>query len=51
MFQEIGTREPRTFDEWGIADGIFIDSKLATWGPPLSLEKLKRMIAKRVQRL
>ena len=50
-FQEIDTTDPRNFDEWGIADGIFIDGKLANWGPPLSYDKLRRLIEKRVQRL
>lgn len=51
VFQEIDTTDPQTFEEWGVADGVFIDGKLANWGPPLSYEKLRKLIEKRVRRL
>jgi hypothetical protein len=50
-FEEIDTTDPKTFEEWGIADGVFIDGKLANWGPPLSEDKLKKLIEKRVRKL
>lgn len=50
VFQEIDTSEAETFAEWGIADGVFIDGRLANWGPPLSFDKLKRMIEQRIRR-
>lgn len=51
VFREIDTTDPQTFAEWGISDGVFIDGKLANWGPPLSTDKLRKLIAKRVKRL
>lgn len=51
VFEEIDTTDPQTFEEWGIADGVFIDGKLANWGPPLSYDKLRKLIEKRVKRL
>ena len=51
VFQEIDTTNPQTFEEWGIADGVFIDGKLVNWGPPLSYEKLRKLIEKRVKHL
>lgn len=51
VFHEIDTTQSQTFEEWGIADGIFIDGKLANWGPPMTIEKLRRKIAKRVGRI
>lgn len=51
VFHEIDTTEPQIFEEWGIADGIFIDGKLANWGPPMSFDKLRQKIAKRVERI
>jgi len=51
IFEAIDTSERETFQEWGIADGIFIDGKRLSFGPPLPLEKIRARIAKRVKRL
>lgn len=50
-FIEIDTTDRSVFLEWGIADGIFIDGKQLRFGPPLSYEKIKKLIGKRVDRL
>ncbi len=50
-FTTIDTAERSTFEEWGVVDGIFIDGKRLTYGPPLSYEKIYTKIAKRVKRL
>ena len=50
-FNTIDTSVRETFEEWGIVDGVFIDGKRLSYGPPLPFEKIKRKIAKRVKRL
>lgn len=51
VFTSIDTSVPETFQEWGIVDGIFIDAKRLSFGPPLSYEKIMNKIRKRVKRL
>jgi thiol-disulfide isomerase/thioredoxin len=51
VFHEIDTTDPQTFEEWGIADGVFIDGKLVNRGPPLSYARLQKLIERRVKRL
>lgn len=51
VFTSIDTSVPEAFAEWGIVDGIFIDGKRLTYGPPLAYEKIRRKIARRVKRL
>lgn len=51
IFQEIDTLDKENFSEWGISDGLFIDSKQMGFGPPLSYEKIKKRIAKKVKKL
>ena len=50
-FEAIDTSEPATFEEWGIVDGIFIDGKRLSFGPPPAVEKIRAKIARRVKRL
>lgn len=51
VFNSIDTSVRETFLEWGIVDGIFIDGKRLSYGPPLSYEKIRKKIARRVKRL
>lgn len=51
VFTRIDTSVAETFQEWGIVDGIFIDGKRLTFGPPLSYEKIMNKIRKRVDQL
>ena len=51
IFNSIDTSVRETFEEWGIVDGIFVDGKALSYGPPLPYEKIKQKIAKRVKRL
>jgi GNAT superfamily N-acetyltransferase len=51
IFKSIDTSQREIFEEWGVTDGIFIDHKRLSFGPPLSFEKIRRKIARRVSRL
>lgn len=51
LFTSIDTSVPQTFEEWGIVDGIFIDGKRLSFGPPLSYQKIRGKIVKRLKRL
>ena len=50
-FEEIHTGDPEVFREWGISDGLFIDGKEISTGPPPSYDKIRKKIAQRVKRL
>ena len=51
VFEHIDTSERRVFLEWGIADAIFIDGKQGSFGPPLSYEKLMKIISRKVNKI
>jgi len=51
VFREINTFDRQVFLEWGIADDLFIDGKRVSTGPPLSYDKIKKLIARRVRKL
>ena len=51
VFREIDTLDREIFLEWGIADALFIDDKQVRTGPPPSYEKIRKLIAKRVEKL
>jgi len=50
-FQHIDTYDRDTFLEWGISDGLYIDGKEVSTGPPPSYKKLKKLMDKRVRKL
>lgn len=50
-FREIDTFRRDTFLEWGIMDSVYVDGKVITTGPPLSYEKIKKKINKRLKML
>jgi N-acetylglutamate synthase-like GNAT family acetyltransferase len=50
-FQEIRTFDRDVFLEWGISDALFIDGKQIRTGPPPSLEKIRKKIARRIKKL
>ena len=37
--------------EWGLADALFVDGKQVSTGPPITAERLRRVVSKRVARL
>jgi len=51
VFQSIDTCDSQVFKEWGVSDGLFIDDKAVSFGPPLSYEKIKARITKKVKKL
>ncbi|MBN1982898.1 MAG: GNAT family N-acetyltransferase [Chitinivibrionales bacterium] len=51
VFKAIDTFDRTTLLEWGICDGLFIDTKEVFHGPPLSYEKIEKLIQKRVKKV
>lgn len=50
-FQGIETSDDAVFQEWGITDGLYIDGKKISTGPPPSFDKIRTKIATRVRKL
>ncbi len=50
VFREIDTFSRQDYQEWGIADALYIDDRQIRTGPPPSYEAIKAGIAKRVKR-
>lgn len=50
-FETIDTFDRKTFADWGISDGVYVDGKSIQAGPPPSYEKIRDLIARRVRRL
>ena len=51
VFQVIDTMDRDTYLAWGAHNELYIEDRQATKGPPLSYEKIKKLIAKRVKKL
>ncbi|MFO7619427.1 MAG: GNAT family N-acetyltransferase [Thermoplasmata archaeon] len=51
IFHHIDTSDRKTFLEWGIDNGIFIDDVEITTGPPLTYDKIKSKLEKNVRKL
>lgn len=45
-YQEINTCTRAAVYEWGLSDGLFVNESNIYKGPPLSYEKLKKIIEK-----
>lgn len=50
VFTSIDTSDREVFLEWGISDGIFLDGKPISTGPPLSYDKILKKIENKVQK-
>ncbi|MBN1389125.1 MAG: GNAT family N-acetyltransferase [Candidatus Thermoplasmatota archaeon] len=50
-FNIIDTMDRKNLEEWGIPGGLFIDGKEVTTGPPLSYDKIYKMIEKRIKKI
>ena len=51
VYREIDTSSRGTVREWGLSDGLFVNERNIYKGPPLSYEKIKRIIGKKVRKL
>ena len=51
VFREIDTSNRVAVRGWGLSDGLFVDHKNIYKGPPLSYEKIKKIIGKKVRKL
>jgi GNAT superfamily N-acetyltransferase len=50
-FRAIDTTDRETFREWGLADALFVDRKQVFGGPPVSYDRIRKTIARRVRAL
>lgn len=50
-FNVIDTMDRKNLEEWGIPGGLFIDGKEVTTGPPLSYDKIYKIIGKRIKKI
>ena len=50
-FREVDTSEHATVAEWGLSDALFVDGRQVMTGPPISPERLRKIVGKRVARL
>ena len=48
-WHEYDTNDRKTFEEWGILDGLYIEGKEVTIGPPASYRKIRSKIARKVK--
>lgn len=51
IYREIDTSKRAAVREWGLSDGLFVNERNIYKGPPLSYEKIKRIIEKKVRSL
>lgn len=51
IFERIDTSNRDVFLEWGISDGIYVNGKQISTGPPLPYEKILKIISKHTKRL
>jgi hypothetical protein len=50
-FREIDTAEHKTVAELRLAEALYVDGKQVMTGPPISPERFRRIVGKRVARL
>lgn len=48
--REVDTSEHAAVAEWGLADAPFVDGKQVMTGPPISPERLRKIVRKRLAR-
>ena len=51
VFEEHQAWDRAVFEEWGIADALFVDGKQVRTGPPPSYERVRAIIAKRLRKV
>ena len=50
-FITVNTLDREAYEEWGISGALYIDEKQVNNGPPLSYEKIRKLIEKKVKKL
>ena len=51
VFREVDTSEHATVAEWGLSDALFVDGKQVMTGPPISPDRLRKIVRKRLARV
>ncbi|MFC1532032.1 hypothetical protein ACFL7M_01520 [Thermodesulfobacteriota bacterium] len=51
IYREIDMSSREAVRKWGLSDGLFVDKRNVYRGPPLSYEKIRKIIEKKVRRL
>lgn len=51
VFHEIDMTSREAVREWGLSDGLFVDDRNIYRGPPLSYEKIRKTIEKKIRKL
>lgn len=51
VYNEINTFDRQVFLEWGISDCIYVEDQCVTDGPPLSYDKIYKLLEKKVKKL
>jgi GNAT superfamily N-acetyltransferase len=51
VFREVDTSEHAAVAEWGLGDALFVDGKRVMTGPPISPERFRKIVRKRVAAL
>lgn len=51
IYREIDMTSREAQREWGLSDGLFVDDKNIYRGPPLSYDKIRRVIERKVKKL
>lgn len=51
VVREFDTTDPEVLKEWGILDGLYINDNDMLTGPPISYEKIRRKIEKKISKL
>jgi GNAT superfamily N-acetyltransferase len=50
-YREVDTLEHATVAEWGLADALLVDGKRVMTGPPISPDRLRKILRKRLARV
>jgi hypothetical protein len=50
IIEQYDTVDREVMEEWGIADGLYIDGRAMRMGPPPSYEAIRKRIGKRARR-
>jgi len=51
VFREVDTAEHATVAEWGLSDALFVDGRQVMTGPPISPDRLRKIVRKRLARV